>query len=155
MEFLLPIELLSAPQLHRFAQGSDTLTEQATSLDFKDAKGMLKGFIDLVFEHQGKFYVLDWKSNHLGDAAADYTKANISKAMIEHRYDVQYQLYTLALHRYLKNRIPNYDYDTHFGGVYYLFLRGIQKESNSGIFFTRPDKTFIENLDAHIAGELA
>ena len=69
-------------------------------------------------------------------------------AMIEHRYDFQYQLYTLALHRYLRHRLPNYDYEQHFGGVYYLFLRGMADDlPGNGIFFTRPSFALIEQLD--------
>ncbi|MCV5341955.1 hypothetical protein OFC87_34040, partial [Escherichia coli] len=67
MEFLLPIEVLSAPALNRVIQRHDPLSAKAGDLGFQTVQGMLKGFIDLVFEHQGKYYVLDWKSNHLGD----------------------------------------------------------------------------------------
>ena len=68
--------------------------------------------------------------------------------MIDHRYDLQYQLYTLALHRFLRNRLPGYDYEEHVGGVFYLFLRGMQtEEPEHGVFYTRPDLHFIEQLD--------
>ena len=69
--------------------------------------------------------------------------------MIDHRYDLQYQLYSLALHRFLQQRMPNYDYETHFGGVYYLFLRGTERiDSQNGIFFYRPTIEFISEFDA-------
>ncbi|MEL0625232.1 hypothetical protein V6238_19490, partial [Marinomonas arenicola] len=74
---------------------------------------------------QGRYYVLDYKSNHLGDDFTDYQNDAIEHAIADHRYDLQYQLYTLALHRLLKQRLPNYDYDTHVGGVVYLFFRGM------------------------------
>ncbi|MBS2694220.1 hypothetical protein KFY51_30350, partial [Salmonella enterica subsp. enterica serovar 1,4,[5],12:i:-] len=88
-------------------------------------QGMLKGFIDLVFCWQGKYYLLDYKSNWLGEDSSAYTRPAMEQAMAEHRYDLQYQLYTLALHRYLRHRLPDYDYRRHFGGVIYLFLRGV------------------------------
>ncbi|MFP3335624.1 hypothetical protein SB761_33520, partial [Pseudomonas sp. SIMBA_064] len=82
---------------------------QAAPLDFRQVRGMLKGFIDLVFRWQGKYYLLDYKSNWLGDSHAAYTPEAMAQAMIGHRYDLQYQLYTLALHRYLQHRLPDYD----------------------------------------------
>lgn len=140
MEFLLPIEVLDAVSLNRVIQRYDALSAKANELGFYTVKGMLKGFIDLVFEHQGKYYVLDWKSNHLGDEAERYQKHQLDNAMVDHRYDLQYQIYALALHRFLKTRISDYDYDQHFGGVFYLFLRGVRPDSDSGIFSARPDK---------------
>ena len=100
--------------------------------------GMLKGFIDLVFYHDGKYYIADYKSNYLGDSHADYQPEALAQAMLEHRYDLQYQLYTLALHRYLRHRLPDYDYQTHFGGVYYLFLRGMAPDHPGGDLVLSP-----------------
>ena len=74
--------------------------------------------------------------------------------MRDHRYDLQYQIYALALQRFLRSRIPNYDYETHFGGVYYLFLRGIQAGSDSGIFHAKPSQALLEELDLLIDGAL-
>jgi exodeoxyribonuclease V beta subunit len=112
---------------------------------------MLKGFIDLVFVHDGKYYVLDWKSNHLGDQSSEYSKQALENAIVEHRYDFQYQIYALALHRYLRSRIEDYRYETHFGGVYYLFLRGIDGSEN-GIFYNCPDREFIAQFDRLVDG---
>ncbi|MCE0494335.1 exodeoxyribonuclease V subunit beta [Vibrio salinus] len=152
LEFLLPVELLHSAVINRTLKRYDSLSCQATELDFLSVKGMIKGFIDLVFEHKGRYYVLDWKSNYLGDSSGDYTPDKLEMAMIEHRYDFQYQIYTIALHRFLATRIPDYDYETHFGGVYYLFLRGMDGESSNGIFYTRPDLTFIDELDSVLHG---
>ncbi|USD59762.1 exodeoxyribonuclease V subunit beta [Vibrio sp. SCSIO 43140] len=152
MEFLLPIDVLDAPSLNRVIQRHDSLSAKAHELGFYTVKGMLKGFIDLVFEHQGKYFVLDWKSNYLGDDVSCYQRSQLEHAMVDHRYDLQYQIYALALHRFLKTRIPNYDYDTHVGGVYYLFLRGIEPNSDSGIFSARPTKAMIEALDGLFFG---
>jgi len=152
MEFLLPLSSLSAPALNACLAAGDPLSAQASPLVFNDVQGMLKGFIDLVFEHQGRFYVVDYKSNYLGDNAAAYQHDAMAQAMIEHRYDVQYQLYTLALHRYLRCRIPDYDYDQHVGGVCYLFLRGMNGDAGSGVYATKPDRNHIAALDALFAG---
>ncbi|MDA0119008.1 exodeoxyribonuclease V subunit beta [Vibrio sp. T11.5] len=152
MEFLLPIEILTAPALNRVIQRHDPLSAKAGDLGFHSTQGMLKGFIDLVFEHQGKYYVLDWKSNYLGDNVADYHGEALKAAMADHRYDLQYQIYALALHRFLRSRVPNYDYQAHFGGVYYLFLRGMDGASDHGIFSARPTLEFLEDLDSLIDG---
>ncbi|CCN72942.1 exodeoxyribonuclease V subunit beta [Vibrio nigripulchritudo] len=153
MEFLLPIDVLIAPSFNQLAHQHDALSKQAGELGFHTLKGMLKGFIDLVFEHRGKYYVLDWKSNHLGDSVGDYHGENLNNAMADHRYDLQYQIYALALHRFLKSRLANYDYDQHFGGVYYLFLRGVDGQSDHGIFSAKPTQTFLEQFDKLIDGE--
>lgn len=81
-----------------------------------------------MFRHEGRYYLLDYKSNWLGEDSSVYTQQAMAAAMQAHRYDLQYQLYTLALHRYLRHRIADYDYEHHFGGVIYLFLRGVDKE---------------------------
>jgi exodeoxyribonuclease V beta subunit len=150
MEFYLPINnLLTAADLDALLRRHDSLSQQAAPLDFRQVRGMLKGFIDLVFRWQGKYYLLDYKSNWLGDSHAAYTPEAMAQAMIGHRYDLQYQLYTLALHRYLQHRLPDYDYQRHFGGVFYLFLRGMDGSSpDNGIFATRPAEAFVEEIDA-------
>ena len=111
---------------------------------------MLKGFIDLVFCWQGRWYLLDYKSNHLGDTPQAYGKEALEQAMLAHRYDLQYQLYTLALHRLLRQRLPDYEPARHLGGVFYLFLRGMPE---AGIFHTRPSVALVEALDRYFAGE--
>lgn len=113
--------------------------------------GMLKGFIDLVFEHQGRYYVLDWKSNRLGPDDSAYTPEAMRAAIAERRYDLQYVLYLLALHRQLRARLPDYDYDRHLGGAIYVFLRGGQAASQ-GLFMDRPPRELIESLDRLFAG---
>ncbi|MGI9278058.1 MAG: exodeoxyribonuclease V subunit beta [Endozoicomonas sp.] len=157
MEFYLPVSRLRARELNAILQSEDPLSAQAGLLDFVTVKGMLKGFIDLTFEYEGRWYVLDYKSNWLGDQLSDYTQDNMQKVMIEHRYDLQYQLYSLALHRLLSSRLPNYDFEQHFGGTYYLFLRGIRKDEphRPGIYHCRPNKVLIEKLDRLFYGESA
>ncbi|SDG20886.1 DNA helicase/exodeoxyribonuclease V, beta subunit [Onishia taeanensis] len=116
--------------------------------------GMLKGFIDLVVEHQGRFYVLDWKSNHLGADDAAYTEAAMADAVLEKRYDVQYCLYLLALHRLLKARLPDYDIERHLGGALYVFLRGTRAPSR-GVHAECPPSELILELDALFSAEEA
>ena len=149
MEFWIPIEQpLNALALDSCIKGYDELSAQAPVLAFSQVQGMLKGFIDLVFRWQGKYYIVDYKSNWLGESSAAYTQAAMAEAMVEHRYDFQYQLYTLALHRYLNHRLGDYDYEQHFGGVYYLFLRGMaDNHPGNGVYFTRPPQALVEQMD--------
>lgn len=113
--------------------------------------GMLKGFMDLVFEHQGRYYVVDYKSNWLGNTDEEYTHAKMDEAIRQHRYDLQYALYLFALHRHLKSRLPDYDYDRHIGGAAYLFVRGISA-ATAGVHFERPPKVLMETLDTLFIG---
>ncbi|MDC0663374.1 exodeoxyribonuclease V subunit beta [Marinobacter sp. SS21] len=108
--------------------------------------GMLKGFIDLVFEHDGRYYVADYKSNTLGTDDQAYTPNAMARVVAEKRYDLQYAIYLLALHRLLASRLPGYDYDRHIGGAAYLFLRGSGGAVN-GLHFDRPDRQLIEAMD--------
>ena len=114
--------------------------------------GMFKGFIDLTFEHQGRYYVADYKSNWLGTDDSAYTEQAMTASILDNRYDLQYVLYLLALHRQLKARLPGYDYDQHMGGALYLFLRGTRAQGQ-GVFFTRPPRLLIESLDLMFQGK--
>lgn len=114
--------------------------------------GMLKGFIDLVFCHQGRYYVMDYKSNYLGKTPLFYGRETMLAAMLEHRYDLQYVLYILALHRLLKSRLKDYDYDRDVGGAVYLFLRGVDGHGH-GVFADRPPCDLIQRLDDYFSGE--
>lgn len=114
--------------------------------------GMFKGFIDLTFEHQGRYYVADYKSNWLGVDDAAYTEQTMEQSILDHRYDLQYALYLLALHRQLKARLVDYDYDRHMGGAVYLFLRGTRSASQ-GVYFARPPRELIERLDRLFQGK--
>ncbi len=155
MAFYLPIaQLLTAERLDALIRQYDPLSADTPPLDFRQVRGMLKGFIDLVFRHEGRYYLLDYKSNWLGEDREAYTRPAMEQAMRAHRYDLQYQLYSLALHRYLRHRLADYDYDRHFGGVIYLFLRGMDgQEGGQGIFTTRPVRPLIDGLDQLFAGE--
>ncbi|MCF8088274.1 MAG: exodeoxyribonuclease V subunit beta [Desulfotignum sp.] len=108
--------------------------------------GMLKGFIDLVFCHEGRYFVLDYKSNYLGEDAAAYDPDAMAHAMAGHRYDLQSVLYILALHRLLRARVQDYDYERDVGGAVYLFLRGVNA-SGTGVYADKPPKALIHDLD--------
>ena len=114
--------------------------------------GYMTGIIDLVFEHEGQYYLADYKSNHLGYTLDAYAPELLQQAVYDRRYDLQYLIYTLALHRYLKLRLPDYDYDQHIGGVYYLFLRGMRRASGTeyGVFYDKPEQALIEALDTQV-----
>jgi exodeoxyribonuclease V beta subunit len=113
--------------------------------------GMLKGFMDLVFERGGRYYVADYKSNWLGSSSSDYTRERMDEAILAHRYDLQYAIYLFALHRLLRSRVPDYDYDRHVGGAAYLFLRGIHAPS-AGLHFERPPPILMDELDEIFRG---
>ena len=127
-------------------------------MDEKDTalRGMWTGEIDLLMEHKGKYYVVDYKSNFL----ESYDRKHLDDEIIKSRYDVQFISYTLALHRFLKNRIKGYDYSTHIGGIIYLFLRGMKgegsgEEGSPGVRFLKLSRELIEDLDSKFSGEAA
>jgi len=122
------------------------------SLQADSLNGMLKGYIDLVAEHDGRYYVLDWKSNHLGDGDEAYTESAMRDAVLAKRYDIQYALYLLALHRLLRARLPDYAPERHLGGALYVFLRGTEAASR-GVHGDRPSPAFIDALDALFRGD--
>ncbi|PJG86465.1 exodeoxyribonuclease V subunit beta [Conservatibacter flavescens] len=116
---------------------------------FDSLQGMVRGFIDLVFRHNGQYYIVDYKSNYLGHAPQHYEQAALERYMLDEHYDLQYLLYTVALHRYLTQRDVNYDYERDFGGVFYLFLRGMNGLNDDyGVYTDKPDFALIKALDA-------
>jgi len=127
---------------------------RARELDFDPFDGGVSGVIDLVFRHGDMFYVADYKTNRLGSRWEDYSPARLESSMLEHHYYLQYHLYALAVHRYLAQRIADYDYEARFGGVFYLFLRGMSPErgKKTGVLFARPGEAAIRALDALFGG---
>jgi exodeoxyribonuclease V beta subunit len=114
--------------------------------------GYMKGFIDLVFRHAGRWYIVDYKSNWLGDRAEDYAPAQLAVAMHAHRYDLQLRIYAAALKRALALREPDLDWAEAFGGVFYLFLRGMGPSSTAGVYFALPDD---REIDTFLVGQSA
>ncbi|MDX1805076.1 MAG: exodeoxyribonuclease V subunit beta [Alcanivorax sp.] len=147
MEFLFPAHGVSVAAMDQLIRQHIHPEQRRAHLEADTLNGMLKGFIDLVFEHQGKYYVLDYKSNWLGADNDAYTREAMTTAVLEKRYEVQYVLYLLALHRLLKNRLPDYHPEQHLGGAVYVFLRGLQGPA-AGTVFDRPAIGLIDTLDA-------
>ncbi|MEM9160241.1 MAG: UvrD-helicase domain-containing protein, partial [Verrucomicrobiota bacterium] len=108
---------------------------------------LLRGFIDLVFEFEGRLYIIDWKSNHLGDRPSDYSQVKMQEAMAVHDYYLQYLLYTVALKRFLENRYPRDSWEDRFGGVLYTFIRGLKPGTQNGIYYDLPTPSLIQSLD--------
>lgn len=145
MEFYLPMTEIRASGVMPLLAGR--------RLAFEPMRGQLKGYIDLIFRHQGRYYVADYKSNYLGDQLSDYQGPALQEAMEHHQYDLQYWIYSIAVDQYLSRRIPDYDYEQHFGGVYYFFLRGMNGQPDGeGVFFTRPQKAQLEKWRRWLLG---
>jgi exodeoxyribonuclease V beta subunit len=123
-------------------------------LRFSPARGYMKGYMDMVFRYANRFYLVDWKSNFLGAQVRAYNTAALSRVMAESFYFLQYHIYTVALNKFLQLRMSDYNYETHFGGVYYLFLRGMDPAwgHNYGIYYDRPEKGLIEDLTETLIG---
>lgn len=154
LEFYFPLRLLTPAALREvFARhGTNMKAEPAVEgleqLEFTPVQGYMKGFIDLAFCHQGRFYLVDWKSNHLGNRVEDYGEETLTREMEQMHYSLQYHLYAVALHRYLNRRLPSYDYERHFGGVYYVFVRGVdpQRGPGFGIYRDKPSAALVHEL---------
>ncbi|MGB3210193.1 MAG: exodeoxyribonuclease V subunit beta [Desulforhopalus sp.] len=122
-------------------------------LGHKEMRGYLTGFVDLITEYGGKYYILDYKTNYLGELMSDYGSDNLVAAMQSHNYGLQYWIYTVVLHKHLQNLLPDYRYEQHFGGVMYLFVRGMVPEiPGSGVYSTLPDYDKLIELDRVIGG---
>ena len=154
MEFYFPINQLSPRNLHEIfrlhpqAGKLTVFSGNIEKLDFRPVRGFMKGYIDLVFQHAGRFYLVDWKSNYLGPDLDDYDQTALFQTMQTDLYTLQYHLYTLALHQYLRYRKPEYCYEKDFGGVFYIFIRGVDhvRGPETGIFFDLPDPDLIHTL---------
>lgn len=146
MEFLFPSGRVSTHDIDRLCHQYLMPGQARPALYDNQLNGMVKGFVDLVAEHHNRFYVVDWKSNYLGPDDSHYTDESLTAEILHHRYDVQYSLYLLALHRLLRSRLHNYSYEQHIGGAWYFFLRGWQSPSG-GLLSALPPYTFIDELD--------
>jgi exodeoxyribonuclease V beta subunit len=158
MEFVFPVvdqltprRLAAAFERHGAPAALPEYGSRLARLGFEPLAGFLRGFVDLVFEHGGRWYVLDWKSNFLGPAPDDYRRERLVHSMAHHHYFLQYHLYVVALHRHLVSRLPGYAYESHFGGVFYVFVRGAG--SGGGVFHDRPPRALVEDLSACMGGQ--
>ncbi len=166
LEFALPLSLsdqeghlqeghLQERLSQAFALGAKTDVERSypkrvAQLQLGQLQGFVKGFVDLVFHRNGRFYLADYKTNHLGRAWVNYGTPQLEAAMGQGHYFLQSHLYALALHRHLSRTVPSYSYESHFGGVFYLFLRGMGglEHGDSGVFFHRPPWVRMAALEA-------
>jgi exodeoxyribonuclease V beta subunit len=143
MEFTLHLEPLTTSELNRILAKEMTVT----ALGRRDIEGYLSGFVDLIFRHNGRYYIADYKTNNLGSKHG-YRPEGLIQAMQAHNYGLQYWLYSLVVHRFLRNWYKEYRYDLHFGGVMYLFVRGMDPDRpGSGVFFDRPNQDTLMELD--------
>ena len=143
LEFFFPLKFVTSTLLRDTFRtwggqysGID-LPALGRAMKFRPTEGMVRGFMDMVFEHGGRFYLLDWKSNHLGYRIEDYGQEGLNAAMVKKLYPLQYLLYTVALNRYLSLRVRGYDYRVHFGGVLFVFLRGADQKRGEEYGFFR------------------
>jgi exodeoxyribonuclease V beta subunit len=161
LEFYFPLKSISPKKLQNiFAKYTDPalskdFPERIERLDFTPVRGFMRGFMDMVFQFQGQFYLVDWKSNLLGSGLEDYDQKGLAKAMKDEFYNIQCHIYTVALNQYLQLRLPGYTYETHFGGALYIFLRGVDpnKGTEFGIYRERPSGKFIHTLCTNLINE--
>lgn len=155
MEFFLPLSFITSEEVgrlfikHANISLNTALADSVAHLNFKAVSGMLRGFIDMIFEFGGRYYIVDWKSNHLGDSYTQYSQEHLNSAMTKNLYHLQYLIYAVALNRYLSIRIPDYSYKPCFGGIIYVFLRGVSAKQgeNYGFYRNLPSEDFISELD--------
>ena len=158
LEFYFPLQTLSSEKLKNIflEYGNEDFPgdfpEHIENLHFTPAQGFMRGFIDLVFRFRDSFYVVDWKSNFLGTNVEDYHQGKLATVMSEEYYHLQYLLYTVALDKYLSKQLYNYHYKKFFGGVFYIFLRGIDfhKGPAFGIYYSRPSEKLIHGLSQNL-----
>ena len=139
LEFLFSINKVNKAVIDKYLGPDASLTGEAY------LEGLMTGFVDLVFMYKGKYYILDWKSNHLGNSVDRYSREYLDEAMAGSNYHLQYMIYTIAVKRYLEMKLGQdeqsnnrFNYDRDFGGVIYLFLRGVRSGGNcAGIFFDK------------------
>ncbi len=157
LEFYFPLKFLAPETVGRILARGDLhqeVPERIERLNFSPLRGFMKGFMDMVFRFEDRYYLVDWKSNFLGASVEDYGPENLARAMEENFYTLQYTLYALALDHFLKLRAQGYDYDRHFGGVFYVFLRGVDpaKGPGFGIYRDKPTRDVIETLTEELMG---
>lgn len=155
VEFYFPVANVNTYKLSKMLSRHRELpkTDHVRLPSTETLQGMMHGFIDLIFEKDGRYFVADYKSTFLGDQLADYSVDAMSYDMQSHYYDLQYLIYSVALHRYLSSRIEDYDPEIHFGGVYYFYLRGMSKDANTGVYGKTISSDSLIELDSIFQGQ--
>jgi exodeoxyribonuclease V beta subunit len=154
LEFYFPLKSISPRTLKRVfgryaGRGLPAdFPERIERLHFSPVRGFMKGFMDMVFQFEGRFYLVDWKSNFLGSRVEDYGQEPLAETMQQACYILQYHLYAIALNQYLQARLPGYNYENHFGAIYYIFVRGVDPDwgPGFGVFRDRPSGELINEL---------
>ncbi len=154
MEFYFPLKMITPQTIKNifYDYGNikiyNNYPDWIENLSFSPSRGFMKGYIDMVFYCGKKVFIVDWKSNYLGSAIANYHKTNLIEVMDNESYILQYHLYVLAVHQYLRHKYEDYEYNNSFGGVFYIFLRGVDEDivPGSGIYYDRPELSLINAL---------
>ncbi len=147
-EFDFPVPLFLPSDLNALSNARlSIIVKDPRELGARQLEGIMNGKMDLFFEQGGRYYILDWKSNHLGSSPEDYAPLPLAAAMRENNYHLQYLIYTLAAKKYLETRLPGFDYATQFGGVIYFFVRGARAGSSNSTYTIKPDLEKIEELE--------
>ena len=161
LEFYFPIKQLSAGRLKEIFTDNfrwdmpEEVPQHIGRLEFSPFRGFMKGFVDLVFSYRDRFFIIDWKTNYLGNHITDYNQSAMKDEMLKHNYFLQAIIYTIAVNNYLRSRIPDYSYERYFGGTLYLFVRGISHEAGPdyGIYHITPDGDAIERATSILMGD--
>jgi exodeoxyribonuclease V beta subunit len=152
-EVQFPVQPVSLARLRRLCIAHGHGNVIPASLDAATLNGMLTGFADLILAWDGRYHVLDYKTNWLGGRLDDYRGNSLDAAMIEHHYPLQALIYTVALHRYLRQRMDGYTAERHLGDSWYLFVRALGLAPGLGVWRQRWPTALIEALDDAFAGE--
>ncbi len=157
LEFSYPVSRVTDVGMARLllthGYGAGTrIRDEVARLTFAPINGFMRGFVDLVFRRRGRFYLVDYKSNWLGDDPEAYREDGLSAVMAREAYYLQSLIYLVAVHRYLRHRLPGYAYARHVGGIFYLFLRGMdpQHGPEAGVYRDRPDEALVDALDRYL-----
>jgi exodeoxyribonuclease V beta subunit len=141
-----------ADLLRAHGRRREALRGPIAELDFDPVRGYMTGSMDLVFEARGRYYLADYKSNWLGEGPDAYRADRLPPVMARESYELQYLIYTVALARHLSRRLPDFRYERDFGGVFYLFLRGMDPAHGAevGVFHDRPTEALVRALDRYL-----
>jgi len=159
LEFHHPLARIDGRRLGRLLLdhefGTGPIRDAVARTRVESAAGFMKGFIDLVCACDGRYWLVDYKSNWLGDTLDDYAAERLVPVIAQETYWLQYLIYTVVVHRLLRRRLPDYDYDRHVGGVRYLFVRGMHPDraTATGVHQDRPSRALVEALDALLQPE--
>lgn len=143
LEFNFNVSSFLGLQLNQLAEKERAFVVRS----IEQLEGVMNGIIDMVFQHNDRYYILDWKSNFLGDSLIHYEQNQLNDIMTENNYHLQYLIYVVALKKYLQQRLSNFDYNRDFGGVIYFFIRGARAGQQTGIYTTKPSIDYINKLE--------